>query len=278
MSKDSPEFSHISRPEIKKPSPNVSLGSSASSASGPDTRGKAAAVVNTTPSTPRKHAAATVRDPNSTSKTTMATNKIPMNATCEGPAFDEHVNPNVFITPPTDAKTTSEPKVKLKTTYRDIPTSEIDMNPKSPKSPKTDSNPTMAPSTPAKKKKKKSKKKKPVKDVSPAKIRSPTQEEKIQRMVELYSLYDNPFQKQYEKIKEMTLMTSQDDDDYEAFGLDRNVAVANLEAELNKCHRIEVDAHLAPKCAALMAESLAKGHAIKVDYISEYLQAHPPIK
>ena len=97
-------------------------------------------------------------------------------------------------------------------------------------------------------------------------------------MVELYSLYDNPFQKQYEKIKEMTLMTSQDGVDFDGFGLEKDPAGANFEADLNKCHRVEVDAHLAPKFEELMAESFAKGHAMKVGHISDYLEAHPPIK
>ncbi|KAH6720997.1 hypothetical protein BKA61DRAFT_567609, partial [Leptodontidium sp. MPI-SDFR-AT-0119] len=143
------------------------------------------------------------------SKSKMSASKIPLRATCED-VFDDDALPNTLISASASTKAISKPKNTAGAMYRDMPAGDVDMNPKSPKSPKTKQSPKMK--IPVEQrvaaKKKKSKKKKS-KDVPPAKIRSPTLEEKQARLAETFKLYDNPFQKQYEKIKEMHLMARQ---------------------------------------------------------------------
>ncbi|KAL2063927.1 hypothetical protein VTL71DRAFT_4421 [Oculimacula yallundae] len=198
--------------------------------------------------------------------------KRSLRATCEDVLEDtEDGGSNVYRSPPAPipaplnipakktkgkAESNDKPGSGTQAQYRDMPTAEIDLNPKSPKSPKTDqqstsTNPNHTTSSalqpedvwPKKNKskkipkslktdqqstslhhatssevqpedvlpKKKSKKKKKRKSsaakggekfIPPAVIRSPTQEEKQERWVKTFALYDNQFQIAYEKISE----------------------------------------------------------------------------
>ncbi|KAH7383076.1 hypothetical protein BKA64DRAFT_683833 [Cadophora sp. MPI-SDFR-AT-0126] len=264
-----------SKPEIKITSPKRTPSLSASPASDPDGPGKAAAVVTPATPTPGKNVAAAHQI--SKSKSEIATSKIPMRATCEDTS-DDHVNPNVYVSSPTGGKENSNPKPNTEAMYRDIPTSEVDMNPKSPKSPKTENNSLMAQSVPAKKKKK-GKKKKKSKDIPPANIRSPTQEEKHARMVELYNLYDNPFQKQYERIKEIELIAYQAGMEADSKKTNKDIDYA---ANLTESQRQELDmyhmANLIGPFADRLAQSRARGTALDTKPVSDYLRAHSGIK
>ncbi|KAG4441915.1 hypothetical protein IFR05_002599 [Cadophora sp. M221] len=172
-----------------------------------DVNGSTSAAVPALNLTPWKDAPRTVRTPKSKSK--MSASKIPLRATCED-VFDDEAHPNVHISPSAGTKTIPKPKMTVEAMYRDMPVGDIHMNPKSPKSPKTQQSPKMK--MPVEQRgvaKKKKCKKKKSKDVPPAKIRSPTLEEKQARLMETFKLYDNPFQKQYEKIKEMQFAAPQ---------------------------------------------------------------------
>ncbi|KAK0113984.1 hypothetical protein ONS96_014831 [Cadophora gregata f. sp. sojae] len=268
--KELPALPRASKPEIQENTPKKASGLSASAAS--DMRGKASVAVTTSTLVSNKTIAATTQT--SKSKPKIPVSKIPLRATCED-VSDDHVNPNVYVTPPAGAKATSNPKLNSKAAYRDIPASEIDMNPKSPKSPKTENNPTVKDAV-SPKKKKKGKKKKKSKDVPPAKIRSPTQEEKQARMVELYKLYDNPFQKQYERIKERELLA------YHAGEGAVPEQDVNFAVNMGESRDLELDDPDVAKLLNTFADSVhrsrVRGTAIDTKPVTDLLQGQSIVK
>lgn len=208
------------------------------------------------------------------SKSKMSASKIPLRATCED-VFDDEALPNTLISASAITKAISKPKNTAGAMYRDMPAGDVDMNPKSPKSPKTKQSPKMK--IPVEQrvaaKKKKSKKKKS-KDVPPAKIRSPTLEEKQARLAETFKLYDNPFQKQYEKIKEMHLMARQTGTKAEQD--------AKLIADIRMYQQLDPDNvpanNFIDSFEQLVGRSHARVEANRDKPITEFLQKQPAVK